>query len=144
MIFSRGINPLSVEINHGQIATIISNNDTINIKHRDNFENKVFPQYFGHTRITEKEIYNVLDYIRSHTLSRMDSWSQKNTLFLFPIVEITYDNIVTIISSNSLTQSFSLQQMFSFRVRFNFSQVELQFCVCIRIAMCDINSIIVV
>lgn len=48
VILSRGINPLTIEIDHCEIASIVADNDSVNVKHGYNFEDKVLPQYFGH------------------------------------------------------------------------------------------------
>ena len=48
VIFPGRIDPLAVEIDHGKIAAIVSDDDSIDVEHGYNFEDKVFPQYFGH------------------------------------------------------------------------------------------------
>jgi hypothetical protein len=47
------INPLSIQINLSKIASIIANNNTINIKHGYNFKQKVLPQHLRDTGIAQ-------------------------------------------------------------------------------------------
>jgi hypothetical protein len=48
VIFSGRIDPLTVQINHCEIAPIVADNDSVNVEHGDNFKDEVLPQNFGH------------------------------------------------------------------------------------------------
>lgn len=47
------INPLPIEIDQTQITSIISNDNTIDVKHWHNLENEVLSKYFGDMRIAQ-------------------------------------------------------------------------------------------
>ncbi len=74
----------------------------------------------------------------------MHSGGKKYTFFLFPIIEVTNDNIVTIIPSNSLTQCLPLHEMLPLRVKLNISQKQLQLCIRVGVTMSNVHSVVVI
>lgn len=65
--------PLSIEISSREIASIIANNNPIDIEHGHYLEHEVVSQIFGSWVIAQQKLDDVLNYIGSHGLSWMDS-----------------------------------------------------------------------
>ena len=74
----------------------------------------------------------------------MYSGSQEDTFLLFSVIKVADNDIIAIISGNSLAKGFSLNQMLAFRIGLNISQVKLKFGISVWVAMCNVYGIKVI
>ena len=81
--------PSSIKVTTGQRTPIVSINDTIRIKHRNDFEDKILPQIFSFNRIwVYKKIEGSFHHPRAHRFTWMYSSCQNYTLSFWHVLRI--------------------------------------------------------
>ena len=105
-LFHTWSNPLSIEISTTQRCPIITNNDTIWIEHRNDFEYKIISKVFGYFFVGNKELQYSFNNEGSITLSRMNSRSNDNrstnSYFFWTRAEVSNDCHFAIITGKCL------------------------------------------
>lgn len=86
------LNPLSVEVCASQVATIVAYYDSIDVEHGNHFENEVLAQTACQSRVAKQKVYDVLDDVATHGLSRVNARSEQNGAFVF--AALAYSQIV--------------------------------------------------
>lgn len=95
MGFLGRLQPLSIEISTGQVTSIIADNDSIDVEHGHNFDDKIVPQVTSSLRVTQKIVDYILHHVTAHRLSRMHSRCYHHHFFLLAILSaISYNQIV--------------------------------------------------
>ena len=79
-----GVFPFTIEIITRNVRSVVAVNDSIRIKHRDNFEDEVLPQFSSLVTVRNQELDDAVADIRTHRLSRVDSGSYNYV----PLVEL--------------------------------------------------------
>ena len=79
-----GVFPFTIEIITRNVRPVVAVNDSIRIKHRDNFEDEVLPQFSSLVTVRNQELDDAVADIRTHRLSRVDSGSYNDV----PLVEL--------------------------------------------------------
>lgn len=92
------VDPLSIQVHHTQIAAIVPHNNPVRIEHRHDLEDEVLAEYLGDVGIAEQKFDYVLDNIGSHGFPWVYSRSQKNTLLLLAVIEVTDDEVVAVVA----------------------------------------------
>ena len=104
------LQPLSIQVCACQIAPIVSNDNPIDIQHRDYFEHKIIPQYFCQHTVSKEEINNILNNLTYHCLSRVHSGGYYDSFFIFQVCTILPNyKIVARISRLTQKQLLSLK-----------------------------------
>lgn len=135
---------MTVQIHLAQVASIISHNNSIRIEHRDNFEDEIFSQDLRDCRVAQQIVNDILDDKRCHSLAWVNSRCQEHSFFLFSVVEVTDDEMVTVISCNCLAKSLLLDKMLSFGINFKRVKIALESGVSVWIAVSDIDGVVVI
>ena len=111
-LFHAWSNPLPIEIQSTQWASIVTNDNTIWIKHWNDFKDKVISQVLGNFIFTDQELQYTFHNERGITFSWMDSTGNDNgpsySYFFWSWAEVGNDCHFTIVSSNGFAHnSFS-------------------------------------
>lgn len=74
----------------------------------------------------------------------MHSRSQEDAFFLSAVCEITYDDVIAVISCNRLAQSLLLDFRLEVWISLQRSKVFLKLCIGVGVAVGDVDSVVVV
>lgn len=83
MSFFAGFDILPIEICPWQVASIVADDNSIDVEHGYYPKDKVFSEISGETAIAEQKIDDVLDDIAAHGFAGVNSRCQKDSLLLF-------------------------------------------------------------
>lgn len=83
MCFLRRFDPLPIQISTRQVAPIVTDDDSIDVEHRNNFKYEIVSQVLSCRVVTQQKLDYVLYDIRGHSLAWVHSWSKYNCLFVF-------------------------------------------------------------
>ena len=98
--FSGRLQPLPVKVCSCQIASVVSDYDSVNVQHRDDLKDEVVSQNLGQHAISKQKVYYVLDDVTYHSFSWMHPRGDDNSLFIFQIRSVLpYHKIVTVVTS---------------------------------------------
>ena len=89
----RRLDPLSVEVGTWQVAAVVSDDDTVDVEHGNDFEDEVLAKHAGCGAVANQEVDYVLYNETWHCLAWVDSGGQYDC-FLLLIGGLTDSKIV--------------------------------------------------
>lgn len=90
----RWLNPLPVQVGSRQITPVVAYDNSINIEHGHDFENKVVSEVFGSRVVAQEKLDDVLDDVGSHSFAGVHSGSEDDGLFVLQVVAVLADGQV--------------------------------------------------
>ena len=146
----RRLDPLPVEICSWQVAAVVSDDDTVDVEHGDDFEDEVLAKHAGCGAVANQEVDYVLYDETWHCLAWVDSGGQYDC-FLLLIGGLTDSKIVAtmditkkiLIPRLCQAQELALEPILFHRIHLNRPQIPLQMSIRIRIAMGNQHVIII-
>ena len=145
--FPGRIDPASVEIYAGQVASRVAVDDAIWVEHRNDLENKVVPEYLGVQRWTSQIVENALHHPTCAGFTRMHSRRNTYALSVLDALRVALkssnDQHITVVASDGLTQCFSSHAILPLGIILERVEISLQICVGVRITVRKIDCIFV-
>jgi hypothetical protein len=139
-----GVDPLPIQVHAGQVAPVVAVDHPVDIQHGHNLDDEVLPQGSGDGRVRHQIVDDVLDEVAGHGLARVHPGRQENALLLLPIGEVPDNHIVAVVARDGLAQSLPLHPVPQGGVGLQRPQVPLQLRVRVRVAVGDVDRVIVV
>ena len=141
--------PSSVEIATRQWASVVAVDDAVGVQHGDDFEHEVVSEYLclRIVRVGQK-IEDTLHHPWADRLTRMHSRSQYHTLLrlrlLLILILTRYDQVITLITSQSSSQVPDHTQLAPLRVTLNSLQILFEISIRVRVTICKIYLVIII
>lgn len=115
MSLPRRINPLPIQICSKQIAPVVANNNTIDVKHRDDLKNEVVSKLSSNRVVAQQKVNNVFDKVAHHGFARMHSGCQEYDFFLFyrrrTRIALSYGDVVTVVTTLRQTECLAAESV---------------------------------
>lgn len=142
----RGGFPSAIQITARKTASVVSIYDAVRVQHRNYFEHEVLSQQLSLRRCWIcQEVYRTLHHPRPYRLSWVNPCSYYNTFTLCHVLHILFAGDredLNFVSGQSLAQCFSDAEIGFDRVSHDAIQVIQHVCVGVRVAICEVHSVI--
>ncbi len=143
--FRRGF-PSAIQITARETASVVSIYHTVRVQHRNYFEHKVLPQQLSLRWCWIcQEVQRTLHHPRPYRLSWVNPCSHYNTFALGHVLRILFAGDredLNFVSCQSITQCFSNTEIGFYRVSHDAIQVIQHVGVCVRVAICEVHSVV--